>query len=536
MRKLEIFDSTLRDGAQGEGISFSLEDKLKILAALDSFGIDFVEAGNPGSNPKDLEFFKQAGKLGLKTKLVSFGSTKRKEIPPEEDGNLKALLTANTEYIAIFGKSWDLHVDKILRVSHAENLDMIEQTIKYLTDSGKKVIFDAEHFFDGYKHNPDYAAETLKAAERAGAVTLCLCDTNGGRFPDEIDKIIHSVNSQVNTPLGIHCHNDNGCGVANSMAAVSAGAVQVQGTFIGIGERTGNANLAVLIANLQLKLGYSCVPAESLPLLKETAHFIAETANIALPNSMPYVGSSAFAHKGGMHVDGVLKDPATFEHITPASVGNERNFLLSEVSGRAVTFAKLEKIIPGLQKTDPLVQTLTTKIKELEHQGYQFEAADASFELLVQKELGQFQPYFEIIDFKIISSHYSHLLNRASALIKVRVGGEHEITADEGDGPVNAIDKALRKALERFYPALSNMRLADFKVRIVGGSEFDADVGRNTAATTRVLIESTDGKTSWTTVGASKDIINASMTALLDSLEYMLYNNREQNFNYSKSC
>jgi 2-isopropylmalate synthase len=524
MKKLQMFDSTLRDGAQGEGISFSLEDKLKILTRLDAFGVDFVEAGNPGSNPKDLEFFKQAGTLGLRTKLVSFGSTKRKEILPEDDENLKALLTANTEYIAIFGKSWDMHVDKILRVSHAENLDMIERTIAYLTSLGKKIIFDAEHFFDGYKNNPAYAVETLKAAERAGAVCLCLCDTNGGCFPEEIAEIIQTVNTHVKTPLGIHCHNDNGCGIANSMAAVNAGAVQVQGTFVGIGERTGNANLAVLIANLQLKLGYDCVPEESLPLLKETALYIAETANIALPNSMPYVGSSAFAHKGGMHVDGVSKDPATFEHITPESVGNERNFLLSEVSGRAVTFAKLEKIIPNLQKSDSIVQTLTTKIKELEHEGYQFEAAGASFELLVLKELGWFQPYFEIIDFKIISSHYSHLLNRASALIKIRVGDKFEITADEGDGPVNAIDKALRKALERFYPVIKDMRLVDFKVRIVGGSD-------NTAATTRVLIESTDGKASWTTVGASKDIINASMMALLDSLEFMLYNSRERNFN-----
>jgi 2-isopropylmalate synthase len=517
MKKLQIFDSTLRDGAQGEGISFSLEDKLKILTRLDAFGVDFVEAGNPGSNPKDLEFFKQAGTLGLRTKLVSFGSTKRKEIAPEDDDNLKALLSANTEYIAIFGKSWDMHVDKILRVSHEENLDMIERTIRYLTSLGKKIIFDAEHFFDGYKANPGYAIETLKTAERAGAVCLCLCETNGGCFPDEIEKIIHAVNSELNSPLGIHCHNDSGCGVANSLAAVNAGAVQVQGTFVGIGERTGNANLAVLIANLQLKLGYDCVPAESLPLLKETALYIAETANIVLPNSMPYVGSSAFAHKGGMHVDGVSKDPATFEHITPESVGNERNFLLSEVSGRAVTFAKLEKIIPNLQKSDPIVQTLTTKIKELEHEGYQFEAAGASFELLVLKELGLFQPYFEIVDFKIISSNYT----KASSFIKVRVNDDFEITADEGNGPVNAIDKALRKALEKFYPILKEMRLVDFKVRIVSGSD-------NTAATTRVLIESTDGKTSWTTVGASKDIINASMMALLDSLEYMLYNSSRE--------
>ncbi|MCL2019336.1 MAG: citramalate synthase [Oscillospiraceae bacterium] len=533
-RKIEIFDSTLRDGSQGEGISFSPSDKLKILTRLDSFGIDFVEAGNPGSNPKDLEFFKRAGTLGLKTKLTAFGSTKRSKIAPEDDDNLRALITANTEYITIFGKSWDMHVDKILKVSHGENLDMIERTIAYLISLGKKVIFDAEHFFDGYKNNPDYAVETLKSARKAGSQTVVLCDTNGGCFPDEITQIVKDVRDKLGTGIGIgiHCHNDGECAVANSMAAVNAGASHVQGTFIGIGERTGNANLAVLIANLQLKSGFDCVPASSLPLLKETAHYIAETANMALPNYMAYVGTSAFAHKGGMHVDGVSKEPATFEHIEPERVGNERNILISEVSGRASLIAKLQKFVPDIEKTDPVVQRLTDNIKELEHKGYHFEAAGASIELLVLKELGWFKPFFEIIDFKIISSHSSENtktavccpLGKADAFIKVRVSGKLEITADEGDGPVNAIDKALRKALERFYPVLSEMRLVDYKVRIIGGED-------NTAATTRVLIESTDGKTSWTTVGASKDIINASMIALLDSLEYMLYNNNEIYYN-----
>ncbi|MCL2077090.1 MAG: citramalate synthase [Oscillospiraceae bacterium] len=524
-RKIEIFDSTLRDGAQGEGISFSLEDKLKILTRLDGFGVDFVEAGNPGSNPKDLEFFKKANLLGLKTKLTAFGSTKRKEIAPEDDENLKALITADTEYMAIFGKSWDMHVDKILRVSHAENLDMIKRTIAYLISLGKQVIFDAEHFFDGYKNNPDYAVETLKAAAEAGARTLVLCDTNGGCFPDEIEQIIKNVQKSVATPIGIHCHNDGECAVANSMAAVKAGADHVQGTFIGIGERCGNANLSVLLANLQLKQNYNCVAPESLPLLKETAHYIAETANIALSNQMPYVGGSAFAHKGGMHVDGVSKDPSTFEHIPPEQVGNERNFLISEVSGRATIISKLKEIDSTLEKSDPIVRTVTDKIKDLENQGYHFEAADASFELLVLKERG-WVPYFEIVDYKIISSQTptGENLSKASAFIKVRVGDDFEITADEGDGPVNAIDKALRKALEKFYPSLTKMRLVDYKVRIVGG-------GDDTAATTRVLIESTDGKTSWTTVGASKDIINASMIALLDSIEYMLHVNGERNFN-----
>ncbi|MCL2693594.1 MAG: citramalate synthase [Oscillospiraceae bacterium] len=527
MRKIEIFDSTLRDGAQGEGISFSTGDKLKVLTRLNDFGVDYVEAGNPGSNPKDLEFFKKAETLGLKTKLTAFGSTKRKEIPPETDDNINALIAANTRYIAIFGKSHDLHVDKILRVSHAENLDMIEKTIAYLTRLNKNVIFDAEHFFDGYKSNADYALETLKAAARAGAELLCLCDTNGGCFPHEIADIVKAVQKCVTLPLGIHCHNDNGCAVAGSLAAVEAGVNHVQGTFIGIGERTGNANLSVLIANLQLKYGYDVVPANSLPLLKETAHYIAETANIALPASMPYVGGSAFAHKGGMHVDGVSKEPSSFEHIAPEAVGNERSILISEVSGRAALFTKMKKIYPELEKTDPLVQKMTDAVKELEHAGYQFEAAGASFEMLVYKELGWFTPYFEIIDFKIISSNNS----KASAQIKVCVGGKHEITADEGDGPVNAIDKALRKALEVFYPRLGEMRLVDYKVRIIDSGSSGVSAGLNTAAVTRVLIESTDGRTNWTTVGASNDIINASMLALLDSLEYMLYINREVNFN-----
>lgn len=530
MLKTELFDSTLRDGAQSEGVSFSVQDKLKILQRLDAFGIDYIEAGNPGSNPKDLEFFEKARNLKLENaKLVAFGSTKRKFIKPEEDDNLNALLTAETDYVAIFGKSWDLHVDIILSTTLEENLEMIRQTIKYMTEKGKTVFFDAEHFFDGYKANPDYAVKTLKTAAEAGAVTLVLCDTNGGCFPDEITVIIETVKEAIKdcgAELGIHCHNDSGCAVANSLAAVKAGARQIQGTFIGIGERCGNANLSTIIANMQTKLGYEIVPDSCLSHLTGTAQYIAEIANMALPSSMPYVGSSAFAHKGGMHVDGVAKAPQTFEHINPEKVGNERNFLLSEVSGRSALLSKLHRIESSLDKASPVVKALTDKIKVMEHEGFLFEAADASFELLVLKELNRFNPFFEIIDFRIISSH-SNIENGyavASAMIKVKVGERYEITADEGDGPVNAIDRALRKALEVFYPALSGMRLSDFKVRVI-------DTEESTAATTRVLIESTDGKQTWTTVGASKDIINASMRALTDSLEYMLYLNSEYNYN-----
>ncbi|MDR0223216.1 MAG: citramalate synthase [Oscillospiraceae bacterium] len=519
--KLQIFDSTLRDGAQGEGVSFSVADKLKILGKLDDFGIDYVEAGNPGSNPKDLEFFKKASGMELKSvKLVAFGSTKRKNLLPGDDDNLKALIEANTDCIAIFGKSHDFHVDCILRVTLEENLAMIGETVEYLTGKGKTVFFDAEHFFDGYKSNQVYAMQTVITAAEKGAKVVVLCDTNGGCFPDEIAQITEKVRKHIKVDIGIHCHNDTGCAVANSIAAVKSGAVQVQGTFVGIGERCGNANLSVLIPNLQLKLGYSCVPEESAGELTETANFIAEVANIRLPRNLPYVGGAAFAHKGGMHADGVAKNPATFEHIAPETVGNERNFLLSEVSGRSALISKIKKIDPNLDKTDPIVRKLTDRIKELEHKGYQFEAADASFELLVLRELGWFAPYFEVVDFKIVSS----LSTKASAMIKIRVDEKYEISADEGDGPVNAIDKALRKALEVFYPALGKVRLTDYKVRIINS-------GDNTAAVTRVLIESADGAASWTTVGASENIINASMTALLDSLEYSLYMNGERNYN-----
>ncbi len=523
---LEIFDSTLRDGAQGEGISFSVSDKLKILTILDDFGISYIEAGNPGSNPKDLEFFQKAKEIELKNaKLVAFGSTKRKFIKPEEDDNLNALLTADTEYISIFGKSWDMHVTEVLGTTLEENLNMISETIKYLVNKGKKIFFDSEHFFDGYKNNPDYAVETLKAAADAGASRLVLCDTNGGCFPEEIELIVDAVRAETETPLGIHCHNDNACAVANSIQAVRCGAVQVQGTFIGIGERCGNTNLSTVIANLQLKYNFDIVPPKNLAALKETSHYIAEVANLALPSSMPYVGNSAFAHKGGMHVDGVSKIAHSFEHVSPELVGNERNFLLSEVSGRSVLAKKISTVVSGFDKNSPEIKTLTDKIKEMEHQGYQFEAANASFELLVLKELNKFYSFFEIVDFKVISSQLTDGLSApASAMVKIKVGERYEITADEGDGPVNAIDKALRKALEVFYPALSRMRLSDYKVRVI-------DTGESTAATTRVLIESTDGKSVWTTVGASKDIISASITALTHSLEYMLHISAEHNYN-----
>lgn len=524
MKKIDIFDSTLRDGAQGEGISFSSDDKLKILQKLDGFGVAFAEAGNPASNPKDLEFFRRAGRLKLKnTRLVAFGSTRRKNISAEQDEGINALLAADTEYVTVFGKSWRLHTEAIVNVSPSENLEMISDTVSYLNKKGKKVIFDAEHFFDGYKDDVEFALSVLKTAEKAGAVMIVLCDTNGGCFPDEIGLITEKAVQAADVPIGIHCHNDSGCAVACSMAAVKAGAVHVQGTFIGIGERCGNTNLSTLIPNLQLKAGYKCVPDESLEELTETACYIAEIANVKLAGSMPYVGGNAFGHKGGMHADGVAKRHESFEHVSPEKVGNTRSFLLSEVSGRSTVLSKLKSFDGKLDKSSPETARILSRLKALENAGYQFEAAGASFELLVLKELGRFQPFFHIEHFHVIStqSYNTEEINKANAMVKIKVGDRYEITADEGDGPVNAIDRALRKALEVFYPQLKRTHLVDYKVRVIAA-------GDSTAAKTRVLIESTDGERVWTTVGSSKDIIDASLRALLDSIEYFLYTKAEE--------
>ncbi len=519
-KKIEILDSTLRDGSQGEGISFSVSDKLKIAGVLDKFGVDFIEAGNPYSNPKDAEFFEQASKLHFTTaKLAAFGSTVRKDTAPEDDEGLRALLAAGTKLVVVFGKTWKLHVDCILGVTPSENLEMIASTIEYLRKNGRNVFFDAEHFFDGYKTDPDYALEVLKTAAKAGASTLVMCDTNGGSFPEDISRAVRDVCKTVKTPLGIHCHNDTGCAAANTISAVRTGVCHVQGTFTGIGERCGNAALSTVIPDLQLKLGYSIVSPERLATLSKTARFINEVTNVRLPASLPYVGKSAFAHKAGMHADGVAKQHETYEHIDPELVGSRRSFLLSEASGRSSVLPRLQVFDGSLTKSSSETKAVTEKLKELEHAGFQFEAAAASFELMAMRELGRFTPHFEIDHYRIISSMDSidgqKYTEKANALVKVRVGDRYEITADEGEGPVNAIDKALRKALEVFYPELKKMHLIDFKVRVVTSDD-------STAAITRVLIESTDGETTWTTVGASRDIINASVIALTDSLEYML--------------
>lgn len=516
--KIELLDSTLRDGAQAQNISFSVHDKLKLMQCMDSFGIDYIEAGNPASNPKDEEFFREAAKIQLKnSKLVAFGSTRRKNTAVEDDTALQTLLDSGAEYISVFGKSWDFHVENILETTLEENLSMIFDTISFLTAHGKKVFFDAEHFFDGLNANREYALEAIKTAEKAGAVLITLCDTNGGAFPEQIAKGVEAAIDAVSCKVGIHCHNDCGLAVANTMSAVKAGAVHIQGTFIGVGERCGNANLSTLIGNLQVKGDYELVPENSIKLLTDTAYYFAEVSNIKLLNFLPYVGGAAFAHKGGMHADGVMKDRRSFEHINPDDIGNRRSFVLSELSGRTSLLSKLKTFDESLEKNSEVTNNIIEKIKDLEHGGYLFEAANASFELLVLKELGKFKPYFEIDDFNIVvSQEVGKKENLANAMIKVKVGERFEITADEGRGPVNAIDNALRKALEVFYPVLSRMHLVDYKVRVI-------DTKDSTAAVTRVLIESTDGKRSWTTVGVSEDIINASMTALIDSLEYMLH-------------
>lgn len=519
-----IFDSTLRDGAQAEGVSFSVEDKIKIVRAIDELGIGYVEAGNPGSNPKDLEFFERIKSIELKnTKVAAFGSTRRRGISPSEDGNVQALLGAGVNTVAIFGKSWDFHVTDIINATLQENLEMIYDTISYLKDNGKEVVFDAEHFFDGYKNNPEYAMKTLDSAVQAGADCLCLCDTNGGTFPDEIYEITKKVVDRFDAIVGIHAHNDCGMAVANSVMAVKAGATHVQGTMTGFGERCGNTNLSTVIPDLQLKLNYNCIPDENMKKLTHIAREVSEIANLKLNDRAPFVGKTAFAHKGGMHVDGVSKNSKSFEHIDPELVGNERKFLTSEVAGRTTILSMIQKIAPNIEKNSPETVKIIDRLKELEYEGYQFEGAEGGFELVIRKELGKYKPFFELETFKIVGDYPSDVGESATAMIKISVDGKKEITAAEGEGPVNALDRALRKALEVFYPALSAVHLTDYKVRVL-------DSGSATASKVRVLIESSDGVDSWTTVGVSKDIIEASWGALVDSIEYKLIKDIEKKF------
>jgi 2-isopropylmalate synthase len=516
---VSLYDTTLRDGTQGEGISFSLIDKIRIAEKLGQFGMDYIEGGWPGSNPKDMAFFHEAKKHDLgSAKLAAFGSTRRAGIKAGDDPQIAQLLEADTPVVTIFGKSWKLQVEKVLGVAHAENLAMIADSVAYLKSHGREVFYDAEHFFDGYKDDAEFAMATLAAAHGAGADVLVLCDTNGGTMPDEISAITSAVETRFPGKVGIHTHNDCGLGVANALAAVHAGAIQIQGTMNGYGERTGNCNLTTVIPCLQLKMGIPVV--SDLTRLRETSHFVDELANCQPDQRAPFVGSTAFAHKGGMHVNAVAKTAAAYEHIQPASVGNHQTILVSELSGRSNILLKAKELGIELGKNDPAVLRVLERIKALELEGYEFEAADASLELLLRKELGLQSGLFELSGY-----HCSFRRDAAgssttcSATVTVRKGDSlHETTA-EGDGPVNALDAALRQALQSLHPWITGISLSDYKVRIVDG-------GRGTAARTRVHILSSDGAESWGTVGVSDNIIEASWLALVDSLEYRALKSR----------
>jgi len=528
--EVEIFDTTLRDGAQGEGITFSVQDKMAVAQALDELGVAWIEAGNPGSNPKDMEFFRAASSLGLKTaKLCAFGATRKKGVTPQEDPNVQSLLQANTEAIVLFGKSWDLHATEVLRVSLEENLAMIRETVAFFKDAGKTVIYDAEHFFDGWKANPDYALLTLKAALDAGVDRMVLADTNGGTFPDQVQAGIKAAlalmgSGSASCMIGIHAHDDAGMATANSVLAVAAGARHVQGTLVGFGERCGNAALAAIVPSLELKLNLRCLPPGRLEKISELSRRVAEIANVAVPDGMPYIGSHAFAHKAGMHADGILKVRRSFEHVDPAMVGNDRRFLMSEVGGRSAIAERAKKVDPAITKDHPVTAAVAARLKTLESDGWQFEMADAIFELLVRRELGKYKSLFRIERYRVVSEHPSaDNATCSNAWVKVSVDGNEEIAAAEGDGPVNALDGALRRALGRFYPELGKVRLSDYKVRVIDGKDA-------TAAKVRVLIESTDGESAWTTVGVSADIIDASRSALVDSIEYKLIRDIERRF------
>jgi 2-isopropylmalate synthase len=520
---VEILDTTLRDGAQGEGISFSARDKLAITEALDELGIAWIEAGNPGSNPKDADYFRQVKSLRLtNAQVCAFGATRKKGIPVHEDEQLARLLSADTEAAVIFGKSSALHVKEVLKAGLDENLAMIAETVDFLVREGRTVFYDAEHFFDGLEQNRSYALKTIAAAAEAGAARIILCDTNGGSFPGVISSGLTAAAQSLAglrggaPPLGIHAHNDSGLAIACSIAAVESGCVQVQGTLLGFGERCGNTCLAALIPNLEKKMGRRCLPEGRIARLTEISRRLAEIANCTLNEDTPYIGAHAFSHKAGMHADAILKISSSFEHIDPSLVGNGRHFLMSEQGGRAAIAERAKKIDAGIGKAHPAIAAISRRLKALEAEGWAFDGADASFEILVSKELGLYKRLFEIIAFRVQSEHPpGKLMECCHAWVKVLVNGQYEMAADEGDGPVNALDGALRRALIGFYPQLEKMRLSDFKVRVIDGKAA-------TAAKVRVLIESTDGVSSWVTVGVSADIIAASCLALVDSIEYGL--------------
>lgn len=517
-RQVLIYDTTLRDGCRGEGVAFSVEDKLRVAHRLDDLGVAFIEGGWPNeTNPRDREFFQRAKEETWKhAKIAAFGSTRRGGIKPEEDSNLNELIASGAPVVTIFGKSWDMHATDVLRVSLEENLAMIEDSVAYLKANVSQVIFDGEHFFDGYLANPEYALETLKAAVRGGADAVCLCDTNGGRLPHQITEICQVVLGMVSVPVGIHCHNDSGTAVASTLAAIIAGCSQAQGTMNGYGERAGNANLCELIPNLELKLGIQCLPEGNLRDLKPASRYISELANLPHYHRQAYVGDSAFAHKGGMHVNAVLKRADSFEHIDPELVGNERRILVSDVAGSSTVVNKLQRIWPDLDRRDPLVGEVLTKMKDLENRGYEFEAAEGSFALLAMELKGERRDLFTLHGFRVLSGkHEEGTEPFAEATVEIDIDGSHFHTAAKGTGPVHALDLALRKALREKYPKVDQLELIDYKVRVLEGAH-------GTATGVRVIILTTDGTETWGTVGVHENIIEASWQALVDSIAYGL--------------
>jgi len=515
---IDIYDTTLRDGTQGEGVSFTVAAKLRVAEKLDQFGIDYIEGGWPGSNPRDMAFFEEARKLDLRrAKMAAFGATRRAHTAPEEDAQLKLLLDAGTPVVTIFGKSWLLHVHEILKTTPETNVQMIEDSVRYLVEQGREVIYDAEHFFDGYRDDPEYAMETLDAARRGGASNLTLCDTNGGMLVSQLSEIVETVRERFSeTPLGVHCHNDSGLGVAVSLAGVEAGAVMVQGTMNGVGERNGNANLTTIIPNLALKMERDLACGAHLDKLRDLSLFIDEMANRASDTKAPFVGASAFAHKGGVHADAASKVARSYEHIDPSRVGNRTRVLVSDMSGRSSVMMKAREIGVDLDHRSPELKRFLEELKDLEYRGYEYEAADASFKLLLSRFLQGKRDDFELIGYRVMVGR-QQALNRivSEATVQIRINGEIHHTVAEATGPVGALDHALRKAIAPQFPEISEVELIDFKVRILE-SEHGAD------AIIRVQIESTDGEVIWGTVGASDNIIEAAWEALVDSVEYKI--------------
>lgn len=519
MQIVEIYDTTLRDGAQSEDVSFSVEDKLRIVQKLDELGLHYIEGGWPGANPKDITFFEEMKKIPLKSsKLVAFGATRKSRNKVSEDPNIKSLAEAGTEVVTLFGKSWDLHVTEALGITLKKNLEIISDSIEYLRSQGKRVFYDAEHFFSGYLAKPDYALKTLEAAKRAGAECIILCDTNGGTMPWQLREALEVVQREIGGSLGIHTHNDSEMAVANALTAVELGVTQVQGTMNGFGERCGNANLCSLLPNLKLKMKINCIGDDPLKRLREVSHFVSEIANLPHNKHQPYVGDAAFAHKGGIHVHAVRKKAETYEHVPPAKVGNRQRVLISDNAGKSNLLEKAKEFRINLASDSPHLTEILEQLKEREHQGYQFEGAEGSFELMMKKALGKHQKFFDLVGFRVIvEKRKGSEETFCEATMMVEVGGQVEHTAATGNGPVNALDHALRKALEKFYPALSQVKLLDYKVRVLTASD-------GTGSKVRVLIESGDGEKHWGTVGVSENIIEASWQALVDSIEYKLLN------------